>query len=133
MKLLIDIQDNKAAAFIEIIKSYSYVKAKPLSAPDAELLEEIREIKKAFKYAGRIKTGKLKGRYKVLTIAPFDKQLKHLVRKYPSLKSEFAELVKALKTDPEKGTSIGHECYKIRLAIASKGKGSRVAHGLLPL
>ena len=61
--------------------------------------------------------------YKVLTIAPFDKQLKRLVRKYPSLKSEFAELVKALKTDPEKGTSIGHECYKIRLAMVSKGKG----------
>lgn len=28
-----------------------------------------------------------------------------------------------LKEDPEKGTSIGHNCYKIRLAIASKGKG----------
>ncbi|HCN83619.1 MAG TPA: hypothetical protein DIT07_08365 [Sphingobacteriaceae bacterium] len=62
MKLLLDIKDNKAAAFIEIIKSYSYVKAKPLSVPDAELLEEIREIKKAFINVGRIKSGKLKGR-----------------------------------------------------------------------
>ena len=62
MKLLIDIQDSKAASFMEIIKSYSYVKAKLLSVPDAELLEEIREIKKAFNNAGRIKSGKLKGR-----------------------------------------------------------------------
>ena len=62
MKLLIDIADNKAAGFIEMIKSYSYVKAKPVSAPDAELLEEINEIKKAFKNADKIKSGKLKVR-----------------------------------------------------------------------
>lgn len=61
--------------------------------------------------------------YEILTIDSFDKQLKRLVRKYPSLKSEFTKLVIALKTDPKKGTSIGQECYKIRLAIASKGKG----------
>ncbi|HCN83618.1 MAG TPA: hypothetical protein DIT07_08360 [Sphingobacteriaceae bacterium] len=61
--------------------------------------------------------------YDILTIDSFDKQLKRLVRKYPSLKFEFTELVVALKTDPKKGTSIGHECYKIRLAVASKGKG----------
>ena len=62
MKLLIDIADNKAAGFIEMIKSYSYVKAKPVSATDAELLEEINEIKKAFKNADKIKSGKLKVR-----------------------------------------------------------------------
>ena len=62
MKLLIDIADNKAAGFMRIIKNYSYVKAKPLSIPDAELFEEINEIKKAFKNAEKIKAGKLKGR-----------------------------------------------------------------------
>jgi hypothetical protein len=61
--------------------------------------------------------------YKVLTIPPFDKQLKKLVKKYPSLKVELADLIKALKTEPVKGTALGNECYKIRLAIASKGKG----------
>ena len=69
--------------------------------------------------------------YEILTIDFFDKQLKRLVRKYPSLKSEFTKLVIALKTDPKKGTSIGQECYKIRLAIASKGKGILVVRGLL--
>ncbi|MDB4918596.1 hypothetical protein [Mucilaginibacter sp.] len=62
MKLIIDIADNKAAGFMEIIKNYSYVKARPISAPDAELFEEISEIKKAFKNVEKIKSGKLKGR-----------------------------------------------------------------------
>ena len=32
-------------------------------------------------------------------------------------------LVQALKTDPHLGTSIGKNCFKIRIAIASKGRG----------
>jgi mRNA-degrading endonuclease RelE of RelBE toxin-antitoxin system len=61
--------------------------------------------------------------YKVLTIAPFDKQFKRLAKKYPSLKTEFQTLLKELSTEPNKGTGLGNDCYKIRLAIASKGKG----------
>ena len=33
------------------------------------------------------------------------------------------ELVYSLKTNPNQGTSIGNQCFKIRIAIASKGKG----------
>jgi len=62
MKLIIDIADNKAASFMELIKDYSFLKAKTISVPDAELFEEISEIKKAFKNAEKIKSGKLKGR-----------------------------------------------------------------------
>lgn len=36
---------------------------------------------------------------------------------------EFIELVQELKEHPEQGASIGNNCYKIRLAIASKGNG----------
>lgn len=61
--------------------------------------------------------------YKIKTIPKFEKELKQLAKKYPSLKTEFVELVKELKQDPEQGTAIGNSCYKIRLAIASKGKG----------
>lgn len=61
--------------------------------------------------------------YNVLAIPPFDKQLKRLVKKYPSLKNEFAELLKSLEEEPEQGTNLGNNCYKIRIAIASKGKG----------
>jgi len=38
------------------------VKARPISASDAALFEEIDEIKKAFKNVEKIKAGKLKGR-----------------------------------------------------------------------
>ncbi len=53
----------------------------------------------------------------------FKKQAKRLIGKYPSLKGEIDNLVTTLTTDPEQGTSLGKGCYKIRLAIASKGKG----------
>ncbi len=62
MLVLIDIADNNAASFMEMIKNYSGAKATELSANDVELLDEIKEIKKAFKNADRIKAGKLKGR-----------------------------------------------------------------------
>jgi mRNA-degrading endonuclease RelE of RelBE toxin-antitoxin system len=64
--------------------------------------------------------------YNVLAIPPFDKQLKRLVKKHASLKEEFAGLIKSLGESPEQGTSPGNNCFKIRLAIASKGKGNQV-------
>lgn len=61
--------------------------------------------------------------YKVDTIAPFRQEAKKLIKKYPSLKNELAQLGSQLSTDPTAGTALGNNCYKIRLAIASKGKG----------
>ena len=63
--------------------------------------------------------------YKVLSIPPFDKQLKRLVKKYPSLKQEFGTLLDSLEQNPEQGVPLGNYCFKIRLSIASKGKGKR--------
>jgi len=61
--------------------------------------------------------------FNVKTITVFERQAKRLMKKFPSLKKEIQELVKELKEEPPKGTSIGNNCYKIRLGIASKGKG----------
>ena len=61
--------------------------------------------------------------YSVKTIPRFEKNLKRLAKKFPSLKEEYINLIKSLKENPEQGTFIGHGCYKIRIAIASKGKG----------
>ena len=61
--------------------------------------------------------------YNVLPIPPFDRQLKRLSKKYPSLKEEFLQLIESLEQNPEQGTNLGNNCYKIRLSIASKGKG----------
>lgn len=61
--------------------------------------------------------------YSIKTIPKFEKNLKKLAKKYPSLKNEFIQLISSLKEDPEQGTALGKNCFKIRLAIASKGKG----------
>lgn len=61
--------------------------------------------------------------YKVKTLTVFERQAKKLIKKYISLKKELLELVEQLKENPKLGTSIGRNCFKIRLAVASKGKG----------
>lgn len=61
--------------------------------------------------------------FKVKTISVFEKQAKRLIKKYASLKAELLDLVQELKDNPEKGSPIGRGCYKIRISIASKGKG----------
>jgi mRNA-degrading endonuclease RelE of RelBE toxin-antitoxin system len=61
--------------------------------------------------------------YSIKTIPPFDKQLKRLIKKYASLKSEFKELVQQLYIEPNLGENLGNNCYKIRITINSKNKG----------
>ena len=61
--------------------------------------------------------------YNVLSIPPFDKQLKRLAKKYPSLRKEFIKLIETLEKNPAQGKSPGNNCYKIRIAVASKGSG----------
>lgn len=61
--------------------------------------------------------------FNVKSTSVFERQAKRLIRKFPSLKKELRELINELKQKPEKGSFIGHGCYKIRLSIASKGKG----------
>jgi hypothetical protein len=61
--------------------------------------------------------------YNVKSIAVFERQAKRLIKKYASLKKELLELVQQLKENPQQGTAIGKNCFKIRLSIASKSKG----------
>jgi hypothetical protein len=61
--------------------------------------------------------------FEVATLENFDRQAERLVKKYASLKDELARLVSELKQNPTQGTPLGKSCFKIRLAIASKGKG----------
>lgn len=61
--------------------------------------------------------------YSVEVTEQFEKEIKKLIKKFPSLKQEFATLVAALSQDPFQGIGIGNDCYKVRLAIQSKGKG----------
>jgi mRNA-degrading endonuclease RelE of RelBE toxin-antitoxin system len=61
--------------------------------------------------------------YKIELTDNFIKEAKKLIKKYPSLRSEIAELGKELAENPTTGTPLGNDVYKIRLAIASKNKG----------
>lgn len=61
--------------------------------------------------------------FKIATITNFRNEAKRLIRKYPSLQKEIEFLGEQLSSNPTLGTSIGNSCYKIRLSIASKGKG----------
>lgn len=61
--------------------------------------------------------------YSVEAIAPFRRNLKRLLKKYPSLRQEIENLLDSLEVNPTQGRSLGRDCYKIRLRIASKGQG----------
>jgi mRNA-degrading endonuclease RelE of RelBE toxin-antitoxin system len=61
--------------------------------------------------------------FNIIATPRFKRELKRLSKKYPSLKSEYIVLLEELEKAPSIGTSIGNDCYKIRLAIESKGKG----------
>ena len=61
--------------------------------------------------------------YSIIATRRFEKELKRLAKKFPSLKNEFAQLIADISENPITGTFIGNNCYKIRLAVGSKGKG----------
>lgn len=61
--------------------------------------------------------------YNIIAVPTFKKEVKRLARKYHSLKTDLAVLFKSLQENPKQGTSLGRNCYKIRLTISSKGKG----------
>jgi len=61
--------------------------------------------------------------FNIVTTPPFEKDLKLLAKKYPSIKNDLAELASQLLKEPKMGKALGNDCYKIRMAITSKGKG----------
>ena len=61
--------------------------------------------------------------FNVIATEPFERKLKKLAKKYRSIKDDLLDLISSLEKDPTQGTPLGKECYKIRLAIRSKGKG----------
>ena len=61
--------------------------------------------------------------YEVILSNRFKRKFKPLSKKYRSLNGELNELIDSLEISPTQGTSLGQRCYKIRLAIQSKGSG----------
>lgn len=61
--------------------------------------------------------------YDVIAIPSFKRKLKKLAKKFPSIKTDLTYLAESLRTNPTQGTDLGNNCYKVRMAITSKGKG----------
>jgi len=61
--------------------------------------------------------------FEIVTTEPFDRKIKRLAKKHKSIKKDLAEIIEALKFDPFIGKPLGKDCFKIRMAITSKGKG----------
>ncbi len=59
MKVLLDIKDTKAAFVMELLQSFSFVKARPLSPYKAKVIEDVEEAVEEMKL---VKAGKLKAR-----------------------------------------------------------------------
>ena len=62
-------------------------------------------------------------KYSIIPTLDFLKMVKKLSKRYPSLKSDLANLKESLLENPVQGDGLGNDCYKIRMAIESKNKG----------
>ncbi|MBP6312639.1 MAG: type II toxin-antitoxin system RelE/ParE family toxin [Flavobacteriales bacterium] len=53
----------------------------------------------------------------------FKREAKRLAKRYATFTDDLEDLIDTLEVNPHQGIGLGGNCYKIRLAIRSKGKG----------
>ncbi|MGF1586208.1 MAG: type II toxin-antitoxin system RelE/ParE family toxin [Bacteroidales bacterium] len=61
--------------------------------------------------------------FNVVVTDGFKKHAKGIAKKHRSLKSDLNKLIDLLEENPVQGEPLGRDCYKVRMAITSKGKG----------
>ncbi|MCK9270522.1 MAG: type II toxin-antitoxin system RelE/ParE family toxin [Bacteroidales bacterium] len=61
--------------------------------------------------------------FSIVVTDGFKKNAKSIAKKHRSLKSDLNKLIDSLEENPIQGEPLGKDCYKIRMAITSKGKG----------
>jgi len=61
--------------------------------------------------------------FEIFYTSRFQKELKAIFKKHLDFKETFAQFLTELQNQPQPGFAIGKGCYKIRLAVKSKGKG----------
>ena len=59
----------------------------------------------------------------IIALPLFEKEIKLLARKYPSIHKDFQQFLKELTENPLAGTSLGNNCFKVRMNIKSKRAG----------
>jgi mRNA-degrading endonuclease RelE of RelBE toxin-antitoxin system len=62
-------------------------------------------------------------KHRVIPTPEFEKEFRPLLKRHRSLAKDLLKLEKLLEERPNTGTRLGHGLFKVRLAIASKGKG----------
>ena len=62
---------------------------------------------------------------KIVTTEDFDRNVKSLAKKYHSFFEDLKVFRKELLENPEIGDKLGGNIRKVRMAVASKGKGKR--------
>ena len=63
--------------------------------------------------------------FEIVLSENFERRVKKLSKKYHSLEDDLLDLINSLEISPTQGTSLGQDCYKIRLNITSKRAGKR--------
>ena len=61
--------------------------------------------------------------YSIVFDKSFEKEVKRLSKRYPSLKSDLIEFQEEIYANPQIGTDLGNGLRKIRMRISSKGRG----------
>lgn len=61
--------------------------------------------------------------FNVVVTDGFKKHAKGIAKKHRSLKSDLDKLIDSLEENPTQGEPLGKDCFKVRVAITSKGKG----------
>ncbi len=61
--------------------------------------------------------------FKIVASHEFVKDLKRLAKRYRSIRNDVTVLADVLRENPTAGIPLGNDCYKIRFAITSKGRG----------
>jgi hypothetical protein len=61
--------------------------------------------------------------FNVVVTDGFKKHAKGIAKKHRSLKNDLNKLIVSLEENPTQGQALRKDCYKVRMAITSKGKG----------
>ncbi len=60
---------------------------------------------------------------KTVTTERFKRELKKLSKQYSSINHDFESFLDSIEVNPNQGSPLGKDCYKVRMAIGSKNKG----------
>jgi len=71
--------------------------------------------------------------FSIVTTPPFEKELKQLAKKYPSVKKDIADLAVKLLKEPKMGIALGNDVIKSEWQLLQKEKENLVEPGWLHL